>query len=240
MVQNTETEDMQRKITSDKKNGEIRILTAPEEKQRTRILYEEAFDDPKAFVDYYYDEKCIDNIIVTEQDGGDIVSMCHMNPYQLMVRGRMIQSYYLVAVATKETRRHEGHMTKVLLAAFEKMDRDKVPFCYLLPVAEEIYEWMGFGRICDFMKADRKDDKQISKEYDIYCVRDSVYRRRRKIERKLSASDEGELLPEHPVIMAKIINLASFIAMSGLKEDATENDCLAWLRQQKIYICEEV
>ena len=47
------------------------------------------------------------------------------------------------------------------------------------------------------------------------------------IEKRLSASDAGELLPEHPVIMAKIINLASFIAMSGLNADATEKDCLA-------------
>ena len=85
-----------------------------------------------------------------------------------------------------------------------------------------------------------EDDEQIRKKYDIYCFRDSVYKRRHDIEKRLSASDAGELLPEHPVIMAKIISLASFIAMSGLKADATEKDCLAWLRQQKIYICEEV
>ena len=166
--------------------------------------------------------------------------MCHMNPYHLMVRGQQIQSYYLVAVATKRTRRYEGHMTEVLLAAFDKMNSDGIPFCYLLPVAEEIYEWMGFERICDYTANTEEDDEQIRKKYDIYCVRDSVYRRRHNIEKRLSASDAGELLPEHPVIMAKIISLASFIAMSGLKADATEKDCLAWLRQQKIYICEEV
>ena len=239
MEQNIDMEFMRPKLAADIKSGKIRILTDSEEKRHTRMLYEEAFDDPKAFVDYYYDEKCTDNIIIAEQDAGDIVSMCHMNPYHLMVRGQLIQSYYLVAVATKRTRRHEGHMTEVLLAAFDRMDRDKVPFCYLLPAAEEIYDWMGFEKICDFA-TNAEDDDQIIKKYDIYCVRDSIYRRRRNIEKKLSASDAGELLPEHPVIMAKIINLASFIAMSGLNADATEKDCLAWLRQQKIYICEEV
>ena len=240
MAQNIDMELMSPKIAADMKSGKIRILTDSEEKRHTRMLYEEAFDDPKAFVDYYYDEKCIDNIIITEQDAGDIVSMCHMNPYHLMVKGQLIQSYYLVAVATKRTRRHEGHMSEVLFAAFDRMNSDKIPFCYLLPVTEEIYEWMGFERICDYAANTEEDYGQIRKKYDIYCVRDSVYRRRHNIEKRLSASDAGELLPEHPVIMAKIINLASFIAMSGLNADATEKDCLAWLRQQKIYICEEV
>lgn len=240
MAQNIDMELMSPKIAADMKSGKIRILTDVEEKKHTRILYEEAFDDPKAFVDYYYDEKCIDNIIITEQDAGDIVSMCHMNPYHLMVKGQLIQSYYLVAVATKRTRRHEGHMSEVLFAAFDRMNSDKIPFCYLLPVTEEIYEWMGFERICDYAANTEEDYEQIRKKYDIYCVRDSVYKRRHDIEKRLSASDAGELLPEHPVIMAKIINLASFIAMSGLNADATEKDCLAWLRQQKIYICEEV
>ena len=157
-----------------------------------------------------------------------------------MVKGQLIQSYYLVAVATKRTRRHEGHMSEVLFAAFDRMNSDKIPFCYLLPVTEEIYEWMGFERICDYAANTEEDYEQIRKKYDIYCFRDSVYKRRHDIEKRLSASDAGELLPEHPVIMAKIINLASFIAMSGLNADATEKDCLAWLRQQKIYICEEV
>ena len=240
MGQNNEKKLIQGKQAPDTKNGEIRILTDPKEKQRTRMLYEEAFDDSKVFVDYYYDEKCIDNIIITEQDAGDIISMCHMNPYQLMIKGQMIQTYYLVAVATKQTRRHEGHMTRVLLAAFDKMNREGIPFCYLLPAEEEIYAWMGFDRICDFRADAEDDEEQIRSKYDIYCVRDSIYKRRHEIEKKLSACDEGEVLPEHPVIMAKIINLASFILMSGLKMDATEKDCLTWLKQQKIYICEEV
>ena len=75
MAQNIDMELMSPKIAADMKSGKIRILTDVEEKKHTRILYEEAFDDPKAFVDYYYDEKCIDNIIITEQDAGDIVSM---------------------------------------------------------------------------------------------------------------------------------------------------------------------
>ena len=202
MEQNIDMEFMRPKLAADIKSGKIRILTDSEEKRHTRMLYEEAFDDPKAFVDYYYDEKCTDNIIIAEQDAGDIVSMCHMNPYHLMVRGQLIQSYYLVAVATKRTRRHEGHMTEVLFAAFDRMNSDKIPFCYLLPVAEEIYEWMGFERICDYAANTEEDYGQIRKKYDIYCVRDSVYKRRHNIERKLSASDDGELLPEHPVIMA--------------------------------------
>ena len=35
------------------------MITECFEKEKTRKLYEEAFDDPKEFVDYYYMDKCI-------------------------------------------------------------------------------------------------------------------------------------------------------------------------------------
>ena len=36
----------------------IRILKDLQEKEQTRALYEQNFEDPKIFIDYYYHEKC--------------------------------------------------------------------------------------------------------------------------------------------------------------------------------------
>ena len=49
------------------------------EKEKTRKLYEEAFDDPKEFVDYYYSDKCLDNRMIVSFEGGEVVSMLHLN-----------------------------------------------------------------------------------------------------------------------------------------------------------------
>ena len=47
---------------------EIKYLS-PEEKERSRALYEDCFpEDTERFVDYYYKEKCKDNQILVLED----------------------------------------------------------------------------------------------------------------------------------------------------------------------------
>ena len=62
------------------------IIEYPE-KERTRKLYEEAFDDPKEFVDYYYSDKCLDNRMIVSFEGGEVVSMLHLNPFSVNLCG---------------------------------------------------------------------------------------------------------------------------------------------------------
>ena len=226
-------------MKNDEKKLQLRVLTEPEEKLRTRALYEEAFDDPKPFVDFYYREICKSNVIITAEENGRVLSMCHLNPYLLSVRGRNVRSFYLVAVATDRDRRHEGLMTLVMQRAFVFMKEKHIPFCYLLPVDTAIYEWMGFEVICDFSETAERAE-EIRKRYDIYCVRDEIYRRRQKEMLELKKYDKGEVLPEHPVIMAKVISQSSFCQMSGQDENTAERDLLTWLKKLNIYLCEEV
>ena len=57
---------------------------------------------------------------------------------------------------------------------------------------------------------------------------------------ELQKYDKGEVLPEHPVIMAKVISQSSFCQLSGLPENTAECDLLTWLKKLNIYLCEEV
>ena len=64
---------------------EIRKLD-PTEHSATRSLYEEVFsEDSESFVNYYYTEKTKDNIIYAVTEDGEIRSMIHLNPYDVMV-----------------------------------------------------------------------------------------------------------------------------------------------------------
>ena len=210
-----------------------------ENKQKTRKLYEEAFDDPSAFVDYYYADKCTDNRMVVSIEDDEVIAMLHLNPYYLNLCGTTVKSYYVVAVATKEGRRHEGQMTRVFDKTFELLEKEHIPFVFLMPVDEAIYSFMGFETICDFSLEREPDYSKIQSMYDIYCIRDENYLRRMAKEDVLRSMDNGEVLPDKPVIMARITDLAEFERAAG-RSFANEKEALAWMKTRKIYICEEV
>ncbi len=209
------------------------------DKNHTRKLYEEAFDDPKEFVDYYYAEKCSDNRIIVSLEDGEVISMLHLNPYYINLAGTVVKTYYVVAVATTAERRHQGQMIRVFSKAFELIREENIPFIFLLPVDEAIYSWMGFEKICDFALDRITDYEDIKAQYDVYCIRDEKYIKRMEMEDALRAEDNGEVLPDDPVIMAKITDLNAFNSATG-QAFTDDKEALEWLKNKRIYICEEV
>ena len=62
-------------------NG-ICVLTEKDQKYETKALYEEVFPDDKGpFSDWYYEDRCSDNIIVCRKENGEAVAMSHLNPF---------------------------------------------------------------------------------------------------------------------------------------------------------------
>ncbi len=215
------------------------MIKETSEKAKTRNLYEEAFDDPEIFVDYYYSDKCSDNKIIVSEENGEVISMLHLNPYTLSLCGSEVKSYYIVAVATRKDRRHEGQMKRVFEKAFEILKEEHIPFVYLMPVDEAIYSWMGFEKICNFATDKISDYEQIRSSFDVYCIRDDAYIRRMKKEDYFRSLDQGEVLPENPVIMGYISDLDTFNQKTKASF-STEKEALDFLKSKRIYICEEV
>lgn len=120
------------------------------EHQETRALWEEVFaEDTKAFLDYYYYIKARDNEIYVVEETDQICSMLHLNPYILKIEDTMVQSAYIVAVATKKMFRGRGFMGSLLRKALDDMYRKKIPFTFLMPAAEAIYLPYDFRYIYD-------------------------------------------------------------------------------------------
>ncbi len=110
------------------------------ERAKARKLWEEVFDeDTEQFLDYY--DSCVadHNQILAERDGDELVSMVQLNPYQVHMGECTANSYYIVAVATREECRHQGRMRHLLTEAIERMYQEKVPFTFLMPASESIY-----------------------------------------------------------------------------------------------------
>lgn len=106
----------------------------------TRPLWKSCFpEDSKGFLYYYYSEKTKDNRILVLEDGEEVISMLHRNPYTVAVRGKEIAVDYIVAVATKKEYRGQGCMRKILTQCLNDMHNEGQPFTFLMPAAEAIY-----------------------------------------------------------------------------------------------------
>ena len=131
------------------KNNRVRTMILRklerEEHVKTRGLWEEVFkEDTKEFLDYYYSVKVADNEIYVIEDDGKIVSMLHLNPYQMRIKSKIYKTHYIVAVATDENYRKRGYMAALLNHVMQVMVDREEPFTFLMPVAEAIYKPFGF------------------------------------------------------------------------------------------------
>ena len=108
--------------------------------KKARKLWEEVFEeDTEKFLDYYEDYMADHNQIFAEEEAGDVVSMVQLNPYRVHMGETEADSYYIVAVATRESCRHQGRMRRLLAEALQQMYQEKIPFTFLMPASESIY-----------------------------------------------------------------------------------------------------
>lgn len=197
-------------------DAEIRYLEE-NEKNKSRELWEEAFpEDSREFDDYYFSEKTRDNKILVKEENGKILSMVHLNPYEVKIKNRVYPLDYIVGVATKKDRRHKGHMRTLLIRMMEDMYKERVPFTFLMPASEKIYYPFDFRFIFNqpLWKTEESSYREIrmaagwmetgkdnvhemadwmkswlEKRYQVYTVRSEDYVKR--LDKEL-ASENGE------------------------------------------------
>lgn len=209
-------------------------------KNDCRTLWRNCFGDSETYMDYYFDEKCKDNHILIDVEDDHVVSMVHLNPYQLKWKNKEIKSCYIVGVATEEKFRKQGRMRELLEQSFSNMQGEQIPFTFLMPADKRIYEPFGFKTIytqervflkeidvIEKIKVDEADseaaelkaasvskvesetaamemktfsqltdqekikaiaycNKKLSKEFDIYAIRDEKYYTR--LQKEMEAS----------------------------------------------------
>ncbi len=137
----------------------------------TRALWVEIFStDTKQFLDYYYKYKAPEAWVYLLKEHGQIVSMLHLNPYDVYCNGLIRSSYYIVAVATSKEHRHKGCMRRLLRAALTDAKEWGCPFLFLMPADPAIYEPFGFQYVYThqaYVPADERVAEAIRK-----CVRE--------------------------------------------------------------------
>lgn len=189
---------------------ELRYL-CQEEKEKSRALYEEMFpEDEEAFVDAYYRIKAAANRILVLEEQKEMLSMLHLNPYRFWLRGSLVDSSYIVAVATRPQYRHKGCMRRLLTKALKDLYQEKQPFAFLMPAKEAIYTPFGFRRM------ENRDDEalgripleELKRDYDLFVWKDEIY------ESQQIPDQEWETTP----MMVRIVNLRALLSHIGTEE----------------------
>lgn len=164
---------------------------ALQEHWKARKLWEEVFDeDTERFLNYY--DLCMadHNQIFVEKEQDELVSMLQLNPYRICMNGKEMDSYYIVAVATREAYRHQGRMRRLLTEALNQMKQEKIPFTYLMPASEAIYQPFDFVTV--YRQSIFAAGAEIEKKEDSW---DCIPCRKEKIPQLLAWSNQ--FLKEH-------------------------------------------
>lgn len=169
-----------------------------EEKRNCEALWREAFfEDSDSFREYYFTEKIKTSQILAVEEGGQILSMIHRNPYQLNIKTQKTVCDYLVGVATKKAKRGQGYMRTLLKQVLLDMRQADMPFCFLMPADRRIYEPFDFVYVFDQpvweLKSNQKDwckwevtdesaketadwmNEWLNKRYELFAWRDEEY-----------------------------------------------------------------
>ena len=117
-------------------------------------MWDEIFDDPEGFEDYYFKEVCTQNRILLAYVGDIIAGMVHLNPYEVTMYGKKTKCYYIVGVAVRPEFRGRGIMRQMLRRAITDMRCEGCIFTFLMPEREEYYENLGFEKIYHTLELD--------------------------------------------------------------------------------------
>lgn len=126
----------------------------PEVLEEIRGMWDEIFDDPEAFSDYYFQEICSKNRILLAYVGDALAGMLHLNPYDILVYGEKKRCYYVVGVSVRPEFRGRGVMRRMMKRAIADMKAEGCPFTFLMPEREEYYESLGFEKIYHTLELD--------------------------------------------------------------------------------------
>lgn len=192
-----------------RKEGRIRLLTG-EECLEAQGLWRQVFsEDTATFTDYYFSCKAGKNrgLVLEGQEG--IRAMLYLTPERVCAAGRLVDSAYIVGVATRPDCRRKGYMSALLKEALALLYRENVPFVFLMPASPAIYAPFDFVWIYDrpvwdaaafdphglrrMKEADAGRMAQfasriLEREKEVYVLRDSAYYREKLQE---AAAQEG-------------------------------------------------
>ncbi len=169
------------------------------DKKCIRELWDECFDeDSRCWREWYFENIFKENNVIGTKENGKLISMVHMNPYNLFIREGKINSFALAGVATQNEHRKKGLAGSLIKYALKRAYQDGYAFSFLYPFKYEYYEKFGYRlsynnysykqvylphkRATFFKVNDMYDSEKMSviynrmaKKLNGYVIRDKIY-----------------------------------------------------------------
>ena len=117
-------------------------------KDRIRKLWQEAFQEEEAYLQYYFEQRFLDTkMYMYVSDTDELLSMIHVNPLRMRVKHKSISIPYIVGVATKTAYQRKGLMARLMHKVLLDCRTKAAPFVLLKTEHEEYYKGFGFHTI---------------------------------------------------------------------------------------------
>lgn len=116
-----------------------------EDTKKAENIWRENFTDSESEIRFYFDELYRkENFLLLEDDKKNIRASLHENPYNLSIKEKGLNSFYIVGVAVSPEYRGRGYMNQLLSYSLNKAAESK-DIVFLSPINPEIYKNLGFG-----------------------------------------------------------------------------------------------
>ncbi len=124
----------------------VRLLTL-DDRDRAKALWQNTFDDPPAFVDWYFKNRYLPEWSAGAFEGRELVSVVHGTPMSLSLGDGSFPTLMTSGVATVLSARGQGHMYAVMRFLQEEAERRGVNALFNHPQRQGAYAHLGFRPI---------------------------------------------------------------------------------------------
>ena len=97
------------------------------DKQDIKKLWDVVFDDSENFIEWFFENRYNRAFATCLESEGEIASAMQGYPFNLRIRGRIVQASILAGVSTYEKHRGKGFMSKVFKAHMEQIRDAGIP-----------------------------------------------------------------------------------------------------------------
>lgn len=117
--------------------------------EQMRQLWVDAFEDPKAYLDYYFGERIQSSqvMLAVEARTEELLCMMHVNPIHGVIQGKTVEFPYIVGVATRRNWQRRGLMRQCMQRVLKDLRGQGYTFVVLMAEREEYYKDFGFTTI---------------------------------------------------------------------------------------------
>ena len=121
----------------------VRKLNAGDRSQ-AEVTWREVFEEPRAFTEYYFNERFYPEHSFGAFDGDRLIAMTLGRPTMIRAEGRSLPALLIAGVSTQPAYRGRGLMHDLVSRQIAHAKENGFACCYLHPVSESLYASLGF------------------------------------------------------------------------------------------------